>query len=194
MSVAQTGQTCLHSGYIIALSHPGLRWHSPRSQSQSENDASCFPLTSSDFFFPSLVPCRPALHTLCLSINIFSLLLYHRPLTPATAAVVGRLSSQGRLKIERDWTREADRDSAPFNGKGNSELVHVCGFQRQFSEPESSLPLFEQRYQRLNVSHRSDPHPVERRFHLSRYTCGVGATDNPCRKIPAKCFFFFFFF
>lgn len=103
--------------------------------------------------------------------------------------MVGRLSSRGRLKIERDWTREADRDSAPFNGKGNSELVYVCGFQRQFSEPESSLPLFEQRYQRLNVSHLSDPHPVDRRFHLSRYTCGVGATDNLCRKIPSQMLF-----
>ena len=39
------------------------------------------------------------------------------------------------------------------------------------------------------MSHRSDPHPVERRFHLSRYTCGVGATDNPCRKIPSQMLF-----
>lgn len=37
----------------------------------------------------------------------FWLSLYRRPLTPATAAVVGRLSSQGRLKIARDRTRES---------------------------------------------------------------------------------------
>lgn len=56
----------------------------------------------------------------------FSLLLYHRPLMPAIATAVGRLSSRGRLKIERDRTTEADRDSALLIEEEIESWI-VCG-------------------------------------------------------------------
>lgn len=140
------------------LSHLWLRSHSSSSYFFF-NPVSCVFLSSC--FVHSLSFCQ-----------YFSLSLYHRPLTPATAAVVGRLSSQGRLKIERDRTREAEGDFAPFNGKEIASW-NGCVFYRLFSKLESRLPLFEQWYQRLHLSRRSDPHPVERCFHLSSHTCGL---------------------
>lgn len=72
----------------------------------------------------------------------FLLSLYHRPLTPATAAVVGRLSSQGLLKIEAE--RERQRESlCCFNGEEISELKCLW-FHCLFSKLKSCLPLFEQ--------------------------------------------------
>lgn len=61
------------------------------------------------FFFPLFFWCS-ALWTLFFSpYQYFLPSLYHRPLTPATAAVVGRLSSQGLLKIEAERERQRER-------------------------------------------------------------------------------------
>lgn len=73
----------------------------------------------------------------------FLLSLYHRPLTPATAAVVGRLSSQGLLKIEAERERQRERESLLLHWWGNSELKCLW-FHCLFSKLKSCLPLFEQ--------------------------------------------------
>lgn len=73
----------------------------------------------------------------------FLLSLYHRPLTPATAAVVGRLSSQGLLKIEAERERQRERESLLLQWWGNSELKCLW-FHCLFSKLKSCLPLFEQ--------------------------------------------------
>lgn len=83
-----------------------------------KNEALCFILTCT--FPPPPVSCLFLLLCFVGSLSFYQyfwLSLYHRPLTPATATVVGRLSSQGRLKIETDRTREAERDFAPLIGR-----------------------------------------------------------------------------
>lgn len=111
----------------------------------------------------------------------FLLLLYHRPLTPATAAVVGRLSSQGLLKIEAE--RERQRESlCCFNGE---EIVswNVCGSTACLANWSHASLCLNSEYQRLDLPHHCDFPPVEKggAYTCPRFCCCSG-------------WFFFFFF
>lgn len=122
-------------------------------------------------FFPSFLSLSVALLcALFVFLSIFLALAIPSPTHFCHRRSGGSsLISEAAKNRERQTERGRER-LCSFNGEEKQKCLR---FHRPFSKLESCLPLFEQWYQRLNLSRRSDTHPVERCFHLSYYTCGL---------------------